>query len=241
MSRTACAGSARNSRRISPPVRCICPRIGSAEQGEVRPRTQRLPQYLPQRPTTQGDIQRHSAKERVGQTGMWRQRPTLPDTSDWVSKPAGCRFDSCPTCLRTGKSCGLLPRALKPILRALTPFDPNAAYHSLTTYTRLAIGVRSTSATSGLCPVNSPLVAHLVICGLVLGTGHTWQERFSSAVKFRACPSVGTSSRPESLAAHTTQSRTPSPRKSVWRRALAESRRPALREHSQCSGRARPH
>jgi hypothetical protein len=31
-----------------------------------------------------------------------RHYPTLSDTPDWVSTTAGCRFDSCPTCLHTG-------------------------------------------------------------------------------------------------------------------------------------------
>jgi hypothetical protein len=54
------------------------------------------------------DTRRHSAAADDSESGAERHpatvpdtarhRPTPPDTPDWVSKTAGCKFDSCSTC-----------------------------------------------------------------------------------------------------------------------------------------------
>jgi hypothetical protein len=128
MGRTERTGSARNSRRNRPYVRCLRPRIRYSEQGEERPLKQRLPHYLPQSPPTHSDSRRQKTTARVGQTGKWRWRPTPHDTADWASKTTGRRCDSCPTCPSLMlNSCRLQPHRVQPVFRALTSFDPMGA------------------------------------------------------------------------------------------------------------------
>jgi hypothetical protein len=82
---------------------------------------QKLAQYVPQWPPTPGDMRRHTTTARVGQSGMWRHCPTPPDTADWVSTTAGCRFDSCPTCPVNPEFMGVAVSCPPCTVCALTP------------------------------------------------------------------------------------------------------------------------
>jgi hypothetical protein len=76
--RTERTSSARNNRRIRAYVRCLRPRIGYVEQGQERPRKQRLPPVCA--PVT-ADTRRQSATSDDRASGAQRHVAMAPDTT----------------------------------------------------------------------------------------------------------------------------------------------------------------
>src|SRR5690242_20263559 len=78
MGRAERIGSARSSRQIRPYVRRLRPRIGYAEQGEERPRKQRLP---PECAPVTADTRRHAAAEDDKESRAERPMAIVSDTT----------------------------------------------------------------------------------------------------------------------------------------------------------------
>src|SRR5262245_27212578 len=129
------------------------------------------------------------------------------------SKTAGCGCDSCPTCpSQLLNSCRLQRRAGRPILRALTPVDPNGS--NTTVHVSDAQPVNNVLAhqwAHSLCQVNSNLAMSPTIFGAPLGTrspGCRWSSRPKSKCNYNrnctvsAAPKVGCNLSHQTISGH---------------------------------------